>query len=820
MTLKHTIMKTTLSFIFIFSLICFNTLSAQSFGNQHLISTGTLDQCFSIQACDIDNDGDNDVLATDYSDGKVLLYINIGNGEFGLPVTISTIEYPGYIKTGDIDNDGDLDILWTTNNQSIVLKENLGNGEFVAEVTLNEQINGSSWFSVIDINNDGYQDIVIAALGEIRLSVLFNNGDKTFSDPVILNGNPEVAWFQCIDFDQDQDVDIIYSERETGKTQWLENTDNGIFNTVHVIFDDSVSFSTNSSFKSFDADNDGDLDVVIGIRADSLRLCLNNGNNIFDEYLNIAGDLHQYNYLKSGDYDNDSDEDIISLTPIWPNIVLLENIDGKTFENNITIDQGICVLDYELAYINDDDLPDLIFSSGFGIDSNIGWLENSTSEPFTNKHFISSQTPGLSNVSIGDFNNDNYKDIAITQDNGTHNRFDPVIYLNTGNGQFLSSYQTELVHSPSYHKLYDDYNGDGFCDILSCINISDSDSVRFIFDINMHDMSFTSVESIILQYNYFQLRQIKLHKSTSNEIIGIAENTIHLLKYNNDFNLYISDSINIPTMHFSYDYKFSDINNDGLTDIIIGNSSNDVILIIHGENDFFSSEIDTIQGDFQDLNKIVIANINGDEYPDIVFSTRYYLDPANSKKGWLENDEGNGFVEHIFNFNGDIREMFPIDYNNDSLDEIIVSNYEELLMFYNIQDNIYDTEELDFAYISGGGAFDIDYDGDKDFISYNSNVLKESRWLENRFIVGQNELIPENHTILIYPNPASTQFSISTDNHTPINEITIYNQLGQKVINSTQISNSIDVSILNEGVYIVELTTDDDRIREKLMIRR
>ena len=141
-------------------------------------------------------------------------------------------------------------------------------------------------------------------------------------------------------------------------------------------------------------------------------------------------------------------------------------------------------------------------------------------------------------------------------------------------------------------------------------------------------------------------------------------------------------------------------------------------------------------------------------------------------------------------------------------------------MFYNIQDNIYDTEELDFAYVSGGFAFDIDYDGDKDFISYNSIVFKESRWLENKFIVGQNELISENNEILIYPNPTTNQLFISTKNEIAINEINIYNQLGQKVLHSSYISDAIDVSMLNQGMYVIEVVYGKYLTREKLVIKK
>jgi len=71
----------------------------------------------------------------------------------------------------------------------------------------------------------------------------------------------------------------------------------------------------------------------------------------------------------------------------------------------------------------------------------------------------------------------------------------------------------------------------------------------------------------------------------------------------------------------------------------------------------------------------------------------------------------------------------------------------------------------------------------------------------------------------IYPNPAKMEIFISGNNGTIIKEVNIYNQIGQKVLHENRITNSIDVSSLRQGMYIIELITNDLRIREKLIIR-
>lgn len=76
-----------------------------------------------------------------------------------------------------------------------------------------------------------------------------------------------------------------------------------------------------------------------------------------------------------------------------------------------------------------------------------------------------------------------------------------------------------------------------------------------------------------------------------------------------------------------------------------------------------------------------------------------------------------------------------------------------------------------------------------------------------------------NPEFIIYPNPAQKEITISSKmNIVPI-EVVIYNQIGQLVIQETQITNSIDVSMLSQGMYFIEISSDGIKIKEKLMIR-
>jgi hypothetical protein len=72
----------------------------------------------------------------------------------------------------------------------------------------------------------------------------------------------------------------------------------------------------------------------------------------------------------------------------------------------------------------------------------------------------------------------------------------------------------------------------------------------------------------------------------------------------------------------------------------------------------------------------------------------------------------------------------------------------------------------------------------------------------------------------IYPNPAQNQLFITSENGIKINEVKIYNQLGQTVMHQIGFNGSVDVSSLMPGIYFIEVVVGDQRIREKLLINR
>jgi Secretion system C-terminal sorting domain len=79
--------------------------------------------------------------------------------------------------------------------------------------------------------------------------------------------------------------------------------------------------------------------------------------------------------------------------------------------------------------------------------------------------------------------------------------------------------------------------------------------------------------------------------------------------------------------------------------------------------------------------------------------------------------------------------------------------------------------------------------------------------------------ISSNFDFSITPNPANNQIVITLSNSTAINKASIFNNLGQEVINFTITSalQPIDVSSLSAGMYYAVLQSDTKKMIKKFV---
>ncbi len=231
----------------------------------------------------------------------------------------------GGVGIGDFNNDGKKDIFFSGNQVTCRLYINKGNNQF-EDITEKAGIHTDSWctgVSIVDINNDGYDDIYVCVFGKDLLhrskNLLFiNQHDLTFKEEAEAYGLADTGYStQAVFFDYDKDGDL---------DMYLTNYLLSANNANNIIPRDRSGFSpANDRLYR----NDGDP--------------AHTGHPVFKDVTGQAG-IKEDGYglgVVSGDFNNDGWPDIYVANDFVSNDELwLNNHDG-TFTNCIA---GPCTI--------------------------------------------------------------------------------------------------------------------------------------------------------------------------------------------------------------------------------------------------------------------------------------------------------------------------------------------------------------------------------------------------------------------------------------------------------------------------------------------
>lgn len=184
---------------------------------------------FAIDAADFDGDAQLDLVITSDSADRIIVLINAGDGTFLEPVFYPLESTPSYVRTGDLDDDGFVDLALAYEPDWVGVMFNNGDGTFrQGEQYLVDDGAGYGSVHVGDLNGDRHLDLAVRHRPNPLVSVLLNNGDGTFAEPVSYEVGFNPMWLEMSDLDQDGALDLLIPN-ESGLVSILYNNGDGSF---------------------------------------------------------------------------------------------------------------------------------------------------------------------------------------------------------------------------------------------------------------------------------------------------------------------------------------------------------------------------------------------------------------------------------------------------------------------------------------------------------------------------------------------------------------------------------------------------------------
>jgi hypothetical protein len=162
--------------------LAIGTLTAGALFPSPIFKVG--DRPNSVAIGDFDNDGNRDLVVTNWDFRDISVLLGDGDGSFAEQIRYPVGSYPTSVSIGDFNGDGKQDFA-VTNYYSDDISVLLGNGDgsFAAQIRYPA---GRRPYSIArgDFDGDGSQDFAVANYYSDDVSVLLGHGDGSFAEQI------------------------------------------------------------------------------------------------------------------------------------------------------------------------------------------------------------------------------------------------------------------------------------------------------------------------------------------------------------------------------------------------------------------------------------------------------------------------------------------------------------------------------------------------------------------------------------------------------------------------------------------------------------
>ncbi|XMB66934.1 FG-GAP-like repeat-containing protein [Mycoplasmatota bacterium zrk1] len=767
---------------------------------QHNINSSAM-SAYSVHTVDIDGDGDMDVLSASVDDDTVAWYENDGVGnltEHIITDVAGGADGPTSVNAADLDNDGDMDvisssiyddaIIWFENNNQVFTEHiitDIGGGAL-----------GMRSIHIADLDSDGDMDVLSASREDDTIAWYENLGGTFIKDEkhiiidtAAVNGRWDVY---AADLDNDGDMDVLSASDDDQAIAWHENLGYNDtlgyaeFSSPNLIMTGLISAR---SVYAADLDNDGDMDVLSASKGDDSILWYENKGGYFTQdekniIIDVDGGADGAWDIRAVDFDSDGDMDVISASILDNTIAWYENKGGyftQDEQNVITTSAGGAISIHTSDMDSDGDM-DII--SAMQTDNTIAWFGAATYKIVPDVSEIGVSYDADISITFPwaiDPNTINESTLKIVGENSSeytysssYDALNKLVTINPTNnflpGEVIRVYVTDQVKKADTSSVFSyvtefrvkaevqvgsytkhqitttsgmatrdvhaaDIDNDGDIDVLSA---SGSDDAISWYE---NDGSGNLTEHVVgLSDGATSVYTADIDNDGDIDVLSGGRNDNRIAWYENlGFNQtlgyieFSSRNIISSTALETFSVYAADMDNDGDMDVLSASQGDNTVAWYENLNgSFVLNSKNIIDNSAIAVRSVYAADIDSDGDMDVLSAGQ-----NDNTIAWYENNNLVFTKKIITNTADSAQEVYAVDIDNDGDMDVLSASYlDDTIAWYENSNQLF-TEHIIIDSIGGADgawsvhAADVDNDGDMDVIG-GSFEDEEVAWYENK----------------------------------------------------------------------------------------